>query len=219
MYVLQQSRGQGSPSGLGLVCCIALQEHLHNHRWRSQFMATFEKVVAPIATLWYPPHEWDGPQNYQHEMGGPLSNLVVVLAKRVTLRDVVTLKRHAVEIEEKFRTRSGREVNVNPGFLAADGLVLASHKPSPLRRQLANDVFLERQQVLVPGRGLVPLPNAFSEFLLAERRGLLAALCGEGGRRPLMDSQWTTLGTCLGQERWDPPPNKPLKLTAPRAAA
>lgn len=172
--------------GVALVCCIARASDLKNQAWVDGFRLSFDRSVAAIAAAWPVPGRWVGPFNYQLEMEGPLSNIVFVLEGTVLLKEIVALKRRSMALEESYRVRGRRSVNINPALLAAEGLMLASHKSSQGRFQIADDVFIELQQVLTEDGRLLPLSNAFSEYTSRERQRLLETLVNERGPFPLI---------------------------------
>lgn len=99
---------------------------------------------------------WDFSQvtdYYAEEMGSSLLRRFVVFDRLIIPVDLIGIKHKAGEIEDTYRREDGgRTVNVDPGFLSGDKLLLASHKNHYHRIYLGEGVFVELTLAFCRGR-------------------------------------------------------------------
>lgn len=200
-----------SPKAIVIVCCIASKKNLENPAWSKTFIKDFTETVCPIKTIW--PHLsnelWQAPLSYQREICGDLTNAVFVLEGMFSLGEIIQLKLDSISLENSYKKPNGnRTVNINPGFIASEGLVLLSHKNSPIRLRVNKNVFLEKQQEL-EGNKLIPLENAFTEYTSKSRKLMLKDLLNSyEGSYPTLVPDWDNKIRLKEEEEEQPPSNK-----------
>ena len=121
---------------------------------------------------------WTESNFYQREMGGALIRRFISFAPLESPDGLAARKLHAQEIEERYRRRApaaGRRINIDPGYLDAFKLVLASTKNAGQRIYLANGIYAEATLMYYDGEWH-GLPYTYRDYLWPETRGFLSAL-------------------------------------------
>ena len=65
---------------------------------------------------------------YQKEMGKNLVKRFLIFEKTIEKKDLIQIKQQTTDIEKKFSINQNRTINLDPGYLNKDELVLASFK-------------------------------------------------------------------------------------------
>ena len=87
---------------------------------------------------------FDYTRYYGQEMGFPLSRKFVTFREEVDQEDLPRLKWEAKRVEGGYlNARGGRRVNIDPGLLLPERLVLATTKPFAHRLYLARGVYAD----------------------------------------------------------------------------
>jgi len=86
---------------------------------------------------------WDVSAYYQAEMGGSIRRQFLSFERLIEPDSLVSVKRTANDLEGRWRTASGRQVNIDPGYIATTKLVLASTKDAAHRVYLARGIYAE----------------------------------------------------------------------------
>jgi hypothetical protein len=130
---------------------------------------------------------------YDAEMGTPLARRILAFAPLMPLDGLVRAKLAAVELEQRHARPDGtRRVNLDPGLLTYERLVLATGKNFPHRIYLGQRVFADLTLVYGARDGWRALPWTFPDYaepgmleLLTRLRGRYAEKLGELGLAPL----------------------------------
>jgi len=80
---------------------------------------------------------------YTKEMGGNLKRKFFSIKKLINREEIVNLKRLANELENEYMVESRRCINVDPGYLAHEHLILATGKGFAHRPYLGKGVYAE----------------------------------------------------------------------------
>ena len=149
-----------------------------------------EEAVALLATQFGPArlngqrYPFDYTDYYAKEMGADLVKGLTWFGKPVDLSVLADAKRQTMALERQFAvvTADGpsRRVNIDPGLVTVDSLVLASTKYSGHRICLAAGIYAETTLLFRKGQ-YEPMPWSYldyqselvQEFLQAIRRELL----------------------------------------------
>ena len=102
------------------------------------FIDRLHRYWPAPAALWRPQTSWIAPHQYLSEMDQDnLLDIVMVLREPLVGADLVVLKEFCLS-EERTRTTHapGRALNINPGLIVHDGVVVASHKAKPCREKI-----------------------------------------------------------------------------------
>ncbi len=88
------------------------------------------------------PEPWEWSSYYAAEMGGGLCRQFVALAALADSESLAALKETTNRLEARWRD-VGRRVNLDPGYVDVDKLVLASTKPAAHRIHLRRGIHAE----------------------------------------------------------------------------
>jgi len=113
---------------------------------------------------------------YAAELGAAPVRRVLALDRFEDASQRPEIKRTTSRLEVALARPGGaREVNIDPGFLGVDQLVLASCKPRAHRIHLGRGVYGDLQLVHREGE-LAPLPWSYPDYASSELRGIFARL-------------------------------------------
>jgi len=80
---------------------------------------------------------------YEPEMGAPLSRRMIAFRRLVPRDALPRIKHIAMSIEDTFRERGNRTMNLDPGILSMENICLATTKPYSHRIYLADGIWAE----------------------------------------------------------------------------
>jgi hypothetical protein len=148
--------------------------------------------LGPLAFVSEPrPFAWTS--YYRQELGRAPARRFIALERLEDPSRLPELKRASARLEvATARPGEGRQVNIDPGLLNAEQLVLASTKPRRHRIYMGRGVFADLM-LLFDGERCTPLPWTYPDYaqeargrLMLQLRGLYLSLlrerCPEGGR-------------------------------------
>ena len=144
-----------------------------------------EGSFGPI-DLVSPCHVFDLTDYYEEEMGSGLRRMFLSFEHLVRPEDLAGIKLRTNALEEEVRLRFGAErrvVNLDPGYLTAASLIMATAKDFSHRIPLQNGIYAHLE-FLFRKNGIRPLAwtypdltgDRYTEFFLASRRIYLAQL-------------------------------------------
>jgi hypothetical protein len=87
--------------------------------------------------------DWTVSTYYRDEMGAAIRRQFISFERLIAADQLVAVKLATNELEERWRTSSGRRVNIDPGYIAATKLVLASTKDAAHRIYLGQGIHAE----------------------------------------------------------------------------
>ena len=109
----------------------------------------FDDVHAAIRDTFGPmdaatePTPWTQSKYYEEEMGSSLWRQFVAFERPVSPGDLARVKRRSNALEERWRDASGRRVNIDPGVLDLNKVILASTKDAAHRIYLGEGIYAE----------------------------------------------------------------------------
>lgn len=120
---------------------------------------------------------WLESQFYEREMGGGLLRRFIAFASVHSPGRLAEFKRRTQAIEERHRdgASAGRRVNIDPGYLDAFKLVLASTKNASQRIYLDGGIFGEATLLYYNG-GFHGLPYTYRDYLWPETLQFLTSV-------------------------------------------
>ncbi len=120
---------------------------------------------------------WNVSRFYEKEMGSGLLRRFVSFCQLASPANLVEIKLQTQRVEEKYRTleQNGRKVNVDPGYLEAGKVVLASTKNAGHRIYLQSGIYGEVALVYYGG-AFQACAHTYPDYLWAETRSFLTSL-------------------------------------------
>lgn len=95
----------------------------------------YEKVKSLLKEKFQDIKEESQPYNfdqftsfYEKEMGKNLIKTFIIFKKEITKQDLIKIKQQTTKIEKEFAVNNNRIINLDPGYLNEEELVLASFK-------------------------------------------------------------------------------------------
>ncbi len=133
-----------------------------------------ERAIGPCEPP-SPSMPFDCTDYYSKEMGGNLLRRFIVFKDLVGRDALPEVKHRAFEIEEEMAPGDRRRVNVDPGYIAAEHMVLATFKPYSHRLYLGEGVYADLT-LIFQGNEFQPLPWSYPDYASAEIRKLFGGL-------------------------------------------
>ncbi len=128
-----------------------------------------DELVSHLADLWGPvdfasdPFTFTFTHYYDAEMGPPIDRFFISFERLVDPTCLARTKVETNSIEDMFREKGSRKVNLDPGLLSLPRFVLATTKENAHRIPLADGIYAEI--TLLYGRGsFQPLPWTYPDF-------------------------------------------------------
>ncbi len=82
---------------------------------------------------------------YEKEMGKNLQKEFLIFKKQVKKQDLIRIKHKTTEIEKKFAVNNNRVINLDPGYINQEELVLASFKKGTnYKENLGEEVYAHK---------------------------------------------------------------------------
>lgn len=141
---------------------------------RTQAVRRLAQDFGPLDYL-SRPLAFDQTGYYAAEMGRPLTRRLVSFRRLVPAHALADIKRACQTLEAELSQDGRRLVNVDPGLLCADSLVLASGKRQGHRLALAEGLWAELTLWYHHGE-YHPLPWTYPDYAEVPMRRLLQAL-------------------------------------------
>ena len=89
------------------------------------------------------PMSWGYSRYYEEELGRPLKRVFLFLRDRIDPGDLAGIKTSTNEIETNLSSEGKRNINLDPGYLTASKIVLASTKNYSHRIYIGQGIFAE----------------------------------------------------------------------------
>ena len=89
-------------------------------------------------------YAFDVTDYYEQEMGIELRRRLLVFEKSVVTNELADVKHEMMRLEDTFSVDSKRQLNIDPGYIAKDGFVLASTKGKSYKKEIDSGIFEHR---------------------------------------------------------------------------
>ena len=128
-----------------------------------------EEVIAQLSSIYGPVDRigsefmFDRTRYYAKEMGWPLNRCFVSFSKLISAEDLVEVKLKTNELEQQHLYGGNRKVNIDPGVLSAERLVLATGKNYVHRTYLSKGIYADLTLVFKRG-SFVPLGWTYPDY-------------------------------------------------------
>lgn len=106
-------------------------------------VSILEKEFGKIKTK-CPIYDFDFTDYYEKEFGKNLKKIIIVFEKTIEKKDLVKIREKAGEIEKSLSKDGKRTVNIDPGYISKDELVLATKKKKWFKEDLGNGVYAHK---------------------------------------------------------------------------
>jgi hypothetical protein len=100
-----------------------------------------DKIGEPLAVSREVDFVWS--DYYEPEMGKGLKRIFVAYRKIVQRDEIVAVKRTTDQVEKEYSREGKRTVNIDPGLICMENLILATNKPFFHRIYLTDGVYAE----------------------------------------------------------------------------
>jgi len=128
-----------------------------------------DELLSHLSDRWGPvdfasdPFPFTFTHYYDAEMGPPIDRFFISFERLVDPAILARTKQETNGIEDLFREKGGRKVNLDPGLLSLPRFVLATTKENAHRIPLADGIYAEI--TLLYGKGSFrPLPWTYPDF-------------------------------------------------------
>ena len=127
-------------------------------------------ILKEITDLWGPisvkgeDFEFTQTEYYQKEMGSNLVKFYCAFEQYIDPMRIVDIKHQSNNIEEKYTGPSGRNVNIDPGYIETPKLVLATTKNFSHRIYLGNGIYGDVQLIWRGGK-FIGNPWTYPDYL------------------------------------------------------
>lgn len=109
------------------------------------------------------PRPWNVSDYYRDEMGDEIWRQYLALRDLADAGALVPWKRRTIEMEDLWRVARGRRVNLDPGYLDRNKVVLASTKDAAHRVYVADGIFAEPTLWFAHG-SFRPWPHTYRDY-------------------------------------------------------
>ena len=113
-----------------------------------------------VISEWMP---FDQTTYYQPEMGRPLYRRIIAFKKLIHQSQLPQIKLETNKIETQFTSAGKRTVNIDPGYLLMERLVLATGKNFSHRIYIGKDIYADLTLIYRQGR-FESLPWTFPDY-------------------------------------------------------
>jgi hypothetical protein len=132
-----------------------------------------EQAAAALCNRYGPidsasvPVDWTVSPYYRDEMGPGIRRQFLSFKRLIAADELTAVKLGTNDLEASWRTASGRQVNVDPGYIAATKLVLASTKDAAHRIYLGRGIYAEVTLLFSNGT-FQPHPYTYPDYAARE---------------------------------------------------
>jgi len=132
-----------------------------------QLTGSLQNIFGPI-DLASPVWPWEHTRYYEKEMGEGLKRKFIFFEKLIYPGAVADIKLKTMELEKQYlNEKGGREINLDPGYLDAAKIVLASTKDFSHRIYLDKGIYGE-VTLIYSGKDYQSLPYTFPDYRTSE---------------------------------------------------
>ena len=78
---------------------------------------------------------------YEEEMGKNLKKDIIVFKQEIQTKQLAGIKEYTNQLENKYRAEEKRRINIDPGYLTKEELILASNKKSPYKIEISDNIY------------------------------------------------------------------------------
>ena len=101
---------------------------------------------------------------YENEFGKSLKKIFIIFKKPINREELVGIRLYTQELEDKFTDDNKRKVNIDPGYITRDNLIMASLKEQPYKIYLGKGVFAH-MIFMFKRNGIISFKHSFPDYL------------------------------------------------------
>ena len=139
-----------------------------------ELLAALEDRFGPADAV-SEPFPFDQTDYYNEELGAPILRRVLAFRDLRPLDELAGIKRFTNGLEDRFASGGRRAVNLDPGFVTAERLVLATGKNFSHRIYLGDGIWADLTLIWQKG-GWVHFPWTFPDYAGDEMKSRLTKL-------------------------------------------
>ncbi len=102
-------------------------------------------------------------KHYEKEMGKNLRKRFILFKKLINRKGLTDIKLQTMKLEEKFKKNNKRQVNIDPGYITLNNVVVASTKELPHRIYLNKGIFADLL-LLLKKKDVIPFKHTFTDY-------------------------------------------------------
>lgn len=140
-----------------------------------------DKVIKELEGK-FGPRDWTSPEMffdrtkyYQREMGWPLHRRFITFRDLIRPEEIVDIKLATNDIERQYLIDGNREVNIDPGYISLERLILATGKNYTHRVYLSKGIYADLTLIFNKG-GFRTLEWTYRDYSEPETIGFLNEL-------------------------------------------
>ena len=110
------------------------------------------------------PYPFDHTSYYEEEFGTNLKKQFIIFQNPIKTNQLATIKHEITAIETLFTHNNKRTINIDPGYLTASELTLASFKPrNQVKEEIASGIFSHTVIKVIEGKPQT-FPHTFKDY-------------------------------------------------------
>jgi len=117
------------------------------------------------------PLAFDYTSYYEEEMGRELSRIIISYERLIKRDKLLNVKVTCSKLEQKYSKNGNREINIDPGYIAAEHLILATGKGFYHRPYLGKGVYADLTLVF-KNKEFIPLEWTYPDYRTYTLRNL-----------------------------------------------
>lgn len=135
-----------------------------------------DKVIGKLREI-FGPTDWISPalffdrtKYYAREMGWPLHRRFISFTNLIKPENIVEIKLTANRVEEEYRQDGRRRINIDPGYISLERLILATGKNYTHRIYLSKGIYADLT-LIFQKRSFRPVEWTFRDYAAPETIG------------------------------------------------
>ncbi len=146
------------PEDVKLICSLFSPQESLIDRVIEELEGSFGRLESKSPRLFF-----DRTRYYEREMGWPLHRLFVAFRRLIRPEAIVDVKLTANSVEHKYRVGGNRQINIDPGYVSLERVVLATGKNYSHRIYLSKGIYADLTLVFRKG-SFTPLDWTYRDY-------------------------------------------------------
>lgn len=115
----------------------------NNHKILEKAIKELENNFGMIASK-SSEYDFNFTDYYRNEFGVDLKKMIIAFNKKIEKKELIEIKNKIAKIEKYCSANGKRPINIDPGYINKNELVLASFKGKDFKENLGNNVFAHK---------------------------------------------------------------------------